>query len=113
MSQLPNGPNPYGRLLDLMMKTKGETKGIVKGEYLGDGKFSIGGHTFDLDEVLLIQNHITVDGKTFDIPSTETQAKTVTVGGDSFDVSVPKMTKGDSIVAYQFDDEEFVILGVI
>ncbi len=123
MSKLPDGTNPYGRLLKMMHETASDEvpAGIVKGEYLGGGSFSIGDHTFDRDEVLILQNQITIDGVTFDIPGLEDQEHTVTRtvthshGSESFsfDVGVPAIQKGDEVIAYQFGDEEYVIIGKV
>ena len=131
MSNLPDGTNPYGRLLQLMCDASPEYNGIVKGEYLGDGRFQVGGHTFDRDEVLLIQNEIIIDDFTFKIPGTEEQKHTVkrsvthyyyASNNDrnnerkeefEFDVEVPPLQKGDTVIAYQFGDEEYVILGKV
>lgn len=129
MSKLPDGTNPYGRILKLMQEASPKHRGIVKGEYLGGGRFQIGGHTFDRDEILLIQNEFIVDDFKFVIPGIEEQVHTVKrevthyyYVSDSdknserkeefeFDVSVPPLQKGDMVVAYQFGDEEFVVLG--
>ena len=120
MSKLPDGTNPYGRLLQLMCDASPDYNGIVKGEYLGGGRFQIGGHTFDRDEVLLIQNEIVIDGAKFTIPGLEAQEHTVKrsvthyqYGEEefSFKISVPAIEKGDTVIAYQFGDEEFVIIG--
>lgn len=123
MSKLPDGTNPYGRFLEVMrnMADRENAAGIVPGEYLGDGRFQIGDHTFDSDEVGMIQNQIVIDSHTFVIPGIESQTHTVTkdvtIGEEttsvSFSVSVPPLEKGDTIIAYQFDDEEFVILGKV
>lgn len=121
---LPDGTNPYGRFLKLIGDTASDKvpDGIVKGEYLGDGRFSIGAHTFERDEVLIIQNQITIDGKTFDIPGLDEQSYTVKRSVNhyyygeetfSFEVSVPQIEAGDTVIAYQFGDEEYVILGKV
>lgn len=131
MSQKPDGTNPYGRLLDVMRNASPSVNVIVKGEYQGDGKFLIGAHTFNKDEVLLVQNEITIDGKTFKIPGLTEQKHTVkrTVthyhyDSDSdknheveesfeFEVSVPQLKKGDPVIAYQFGNEEYVVIGKV
>lgn len=129
MSKIPDGTNPYGRILKMMHDASPEYVGLVKGEYLGGGRFQIGGHTFDRDEVLIIQNEFIVDDFVFTIPGLEEQTHTVKrevthyyyesdgnknderVESFEFDVSVTPIAKGDTVIAYQFGDEEFVILG--
>ena len=123
MSELKDGTNPYGRLLKLMQTTAADElpEGIVKGEYLGKGKFSIGAHTFERKEVVLIQNEIIIDGETFKLPGLEKQKHTIertvnTYYGEKtikIEVSVPVLKAGDAIIAYQFGDEEYVILGKV
>lgn len=120
---LPDGTDPYGRFLEVIRKISGgaSPNGIVKGEYMGGKKFSIGSHTFTDKEVSILQNEIEIDGKTFKIPGYEDQEKTikktVTIGGESddieIDVKVPKLKKGDSVIAYQFGSEEYVIIGKV
>ena len=103
------------------MADRENAAGIVPGEYMGDGRFQIGDHTFDSDEVVMIQNQIVIDDHAFVIPGTESQTHTVTkevtIGEEtaevSFFVSVPPLEKGNSIIAYQFNDEEYVILGKV
>lgn len=123
MSKLPDGTNPYGRMLQMMRNaaSKEVPTGIQKGEYLGDGQFLIGDMTLDRDDYIILQNQITIDEKTFDIPGLEEQTHTVTRtvthshGSESFsfDVSVPALQKGDTVLAYQFGDEEYAIIGKV
>ena len=123
MSKLPDGTNPYGRLLDIMRQSaqKEIPSGLVMGEYRGGGRFQIGANEFESEDVLIIQNTIMIDGATFKMPGLEEQKhtvkKNVTIAEEtaevSFDVKVPELEEGDTVIAYQFDDEEYVILGVI
>ena len=121
MGKLPDGTDPYGRLIDLMKKASPDVRGIVLGEYLGNKKFQVGDMTLDPGDYIIIQTQITIDGKTFNLPGLETQTKTITrtvtnsAGSDTFtiNVSVPALQKGDAVIAYQFGDEEYVIIGKV
>ena len=120
MSILPDGTNPYGRMLDLMKKASPKTTGLVLGEYLGNKKFQIGEITLERKDYLILQNRIKIDGKSFNIPImkkkkhtvtrsvTDSWGKTETI---SFDVTVPALKKGDQVIAYQLGDGAYVILG--
>ena len=122
MSRLPDGTNPYGRFLDVMRKASSNTAGLIRGEYLGNGRFKVGDQTLAPGEYSLVQSHISIDGHTFSFPELSRQAHTVsrTVTHDhgrqdtfSFTVEVPGIAKGDRVIAYQFEDAGYVILGVI
>lgn len=122
MSLLPDGTNAYGRILNVMReiakKTAEENSAgarLVKGEYLGNKKFSVGSMTLDEGDYLLIQHDMIIDGHHFVIPGLEDQAYTIVVntyyGVRNIPVKVPSIKKGDMVIAYQFGDEEFLILG--
>ena len=104
---LPDGTNPYGRMLSLMREAsaKDAATGLVLGEYLGNKKFLLGDHTFEDGEYMIVQNTINIGGKSFKVPGLEAQQNEI--------ASVPQLAKGDAVVAYQFDDAEFVILGKV
>ena len=119
---MEHGTNPYGRLLSVMKHAAGTPKGLVKGEYLGDGRFSIGAHTFDEGETSILQTEATIDGWTYKMPGLEKQehtiVRTVTDTHGKTDtieikVSVPPIKKGDMVAAWQFGDEEYLILGKV
>ena len=120
MSILPDGTNPYGRMLDLMKKSTPKTQGLVLGEYLGDKKFQIGEMTLERKDYMILQNKIKIDNVTFDVPIMKKKTHTVTRSVTdswgktetfSFEVTVPALKKGDQVVAYQLGDGAFVILG--
>ena len=122
MSRRPDGTNPYGRFLELMKNSAPKVKGIIRGEYLAAGKFRIGDQTLSPGDYTLVQNTFILDGHTFTIPGlspqTHTVSRTVThYGGGretfSFSFEVPAMVKGDRVVAYQFGDGGYVILGKV
>ena len=113
MSKLPDGTNPYGRLIDLMRNASETPKGIVLGEYIGGGKFQVGEQTLEKGDYFLLQNSITIGGINFKLPGLETQSGSITVGEYSFSVSVPALKNGDMVAAYQLGNEEYIIMGKV
>lgn len=68
MSRLEDGTNPYGRLLDVMRGAAPKARGLVVGEYLGEGKFLVGDQKLSKGDYLLLQHTIMIDGEAFSIP---------------------------------------------
>ena len=121
MSILPDGTNPYGRMLDLMKNSSQKSEGgLMLGQYLGNKKFQVGEMTLERKDYLMLTSKVELDGVSFNIPGlkkkkhtvtrsvTDTWGKTETF---SFDFVVPGIKKGDQVIAYQLGDGAFVILG--
>ena len=118
-----SGTDGIGRMLKVMRNVAAGARGngIVLGEYLGDGKFKIGDHTF-LKGEYLISEHLTDYTMKISLDEkTETRAGGSGYGQfDSHDHDVKweevemnfksTLKKGDSVICYQFGDEEFVII---
>lgn len=113
MSKLPDGTNPYGRLLDLMRNASDTPRGIDLGEYIGGGKFTVGSQTLEKGDYFLIQNSITIGGTEFKLPCLEEQNADIEVGEETFSVSVPALKAGDTVAAYQLGNEEYIIFGKV
>lgn len=110
--------DPYGRLMSVMGKAGRSAtdtgSGFLIGEMLSGAKIKVGDLTLARDDYLLLTHEIEVNGKTMKIPYKARQEKTVTMyHGETVTVAIPPLKKGDKVLCYQINDEEFVVFGKV
>ena len=120
------GSNGIGRMLDIMRNVAHmeQGNGLVLGEYLGDKKFQIEEHVFKEGEYQCLEGVFDKELEFTFEDKTEARA-----GGSGYaqfeshdhDVKWIKkkitlhttLEKGDIVLAYQFGDEDYVIIGKV
>ncbi len=109
--------DPYGRIMQIMgkagKKAVDEGAGFLIGEMLTGAQVRVGDLTLARDDYLLLTNEIEVNGKVMKMPYKSRQAKTVTIEGREITVVVPPLKKGDKVLCYQINDEDFVVFGKV
>ena len=101
--------DPYGRLMSVMGKAGRSAtdtgSGFLIGEMLSGAKIKVGDLTLARDDYLLLTHEIEVNGKTMKIPYKARQEKG--------SIAIPPLKKGDKVLCYQINDEEFVVFGKV
>ena len=110
--------NPYGRIMALMGgagKAAADTdSGFLIGEMLSGAQVRVGDLTLARDDYLLLTHEIEVNGTTMKIPFKKRQSVTITdYHGTTATIAIPPLKKGDKVLCYQINDEEFVVFGKV
>lgn len=110
--------NPYGRIMSLMGgagKAAADTgAGFLIGEMITGAQIKVGDLTLARDDYVLLTHEIKVNDKKFKIPYKSTQSITIEhYHGETITISVPPLKKGDKVLCYQINDEEFVVFGKV
>lgn len=88
--------------------------GFLIGEMLTGAQIKVGDLTLARDDYLLLTNEIEVNGTVMKMPYKKKQSVTIThYHGETITVAIPPLKKGDKVLCYQINDEEFVVFGKV
>ena len=110
--------NPYGRLVAARgragKKAADTGEGFLIGEMLTGAQIKVGDLTLARDDYVLLTNDIEINGKVMKIPYKKRQSVTITdYHGTKATIAIPPLKKGDKVLCYQINDEEFAVFGKV